>query len=266
MDTGGEHSDQQMKQSRWGFRGMTVRDWLELLIVPLALVVISFIFTAQQDQRQQQIEDQRAEQVTLQEYLDQMGTLLLDRDLHDTKKDSDVRRLARARTLIVLDALESSDRKRRALRFLYETELIQAKPSDEPVLSLSHASLRNFESSTTHLLKGAKLTQATLSGAELPKADLVGTDLSGVQLDGANLSGANLSHAKLCSASLNDDTDLSGAILIGADFSDDQGLWNRGARMSGADLDGANLSRADLTNAEVTKKQLEQARSLEGAT
>jgi len=40
---------------------MTVRDWLDLLIVPLAIVVISLLFTAQQDQRQQQIENQRAE-------------------------------------------------------------------------------------------------------------------------------------------------------------------------------------------------------------
>jgi hypothetical protein len=52
---------EETKQSRWGFRGMTVRDWLQLLIVPLALVVISFLFTTQQDQRQQKIENQRAE-------------------------------------------------------------------------------------------------------------------------------------------------------------------------------------------------------------
>ena len=38
--------------SRWtGFRGMTVRDWLDLLLIPLALVVISFLFITQQDQR-----------------------------------------------------------------------------------------------------------------------------------------------------------------------------------------------------------------------
>ncbi len=52
---------EETKQSRWGFRVMTVRDWLDLLIVSLSLVVISFLFTAQQDQRQQQIENQRGE-------------------------------------------------------------------------------------------------------------------------------------------------------------------------------------------------------------
>ena len=39
-----------------GFRGMTVRDWLQLLIVPFAFVVIGFVLTMQQDARQQQAE------------------------------------------------------------------------------------------------------------------------------------------------------------------------------------------------------------------
>src|SRR5215213_9135640 len=53
--------------SSWtGFRGMTVRDWLDLLVVPLALVVIGFVFSLQQDQRQQAIEDQRAQDNALQ--------------------------------------------------------------------------------------------------------------------------------------------------------------------------------------------------------
>src|SRR5215213_11073906 len=48
--------------SSWtGFRGKTVWDLLQLLIVPLALAVIGLWFAAQQDARQQQIENQRAE-------------------------------------------------------------------------------------------------------------------------------------------------------------------------------------------------------------
>jgi septal ring factor EnvC (AmiA/AmiB activator) len=109
---------------RWtGFRGMTVRDWLQLLIVPFALVVISFLFTAQQDQRQQQIEQQRAEaereleeqraqDQALQAYLDQMSTLLLEKDLRSSDKDSEVRTLARARTLTVLGGWTLAARQR----------------------------------------------------------------------------------------------------------------------------------------------------------
>jgi len=36
---------------------MTVRDWLQLLVVPVALVVIGFVFTMQQDVRQQAREE-----------------------------------------------------------------------------------------------------------------------------------------------------------------------------------------------------------------
>src|SRR5918993_2111824 len=123
---------------------MTVRDWLQLLIVPLALVVIGFLFTAQQDQRQQQIEDQRAQQAqkienqraeaerdlaeqraqdeALQAYLDQMGSLLLERDLRTSKEDSEVRTLARARTLTMLGRLDPSH-KTAAMQFLVEADL-----------------------------------------------------------------------------------------------------------------------------------------------
>jgi hypothetical protein len=105
---------------RWtGFRGMTVRDWLQLLIIPLALVVISFVFTMQQDARQQKIEnqraaaerelaEQRAQDEALQAYLSQMGSLILEKDLRESAEDSEVRALARARTLTVLSRLDAT--------------------------------------------------------------------------------------------------------------------------------------------------------------
>jgi pentapeptide repeat protein len=262
--------------ARTGLGEKTLWDLLQLLIIPLVLAVIGFWFTAQQQAHQQEVEEhraqvereieaQRAEQVTLQAYLDQMGTLLLDRDLRTAAENSDVRRLARARTLVVLDAL-GSDRLGRALRFLVETELIQARPPDRPpIISLKYASLRNFELTGKQLLKDTDLTQATLYGADLTEANLEGTDLSGAHLSKADLSDANLRGAKLSGAYLND-TDLSGADLNGADLSDAQGRFESGARMSGAHLEGADLSGADLTNAEITKDQLQEAGSLEGAT
>jgi hypothetical protein len=47
---------------RWtGFGNKTVWDWLQLLIVLFMLAAIGFWFTAEQDARQQAIEDQRAD-------------------------------------------------------------------------------------------------------------------------------------------------------------------------------------------------------------
>ena len=185
--------------------------------------LITVAFTLQQNTRQDRIEAQRAEvergiqkqhaqQATLQAYLDQMGTLLLDRGLHDSSEDSDVRMLARARTLVVLSAL-SSERQNRVFRFLEETELIQARPPDRPpIISLKYASLHNLELKGKQLLKGSDLTQANLSAADLTEAHLEGTDLSGAHLERANLSGADLGEARLSGAYLRD-SDLSGATL-----------------------------------------------------
>ena len=47
---------------RTGLRGKTGWDWMQLLIVPLALAVIGFVFTIQQDMRQYDIEKKRANQ------------------------------------------------------------------------------------------------------------------------------------------------------------------------------------------------------------
>ena len=262
-----------------GFGEKSGWKWLELLsalAIPVVLAVAGLYFQSQLDQRQRQIEDQRAElereieeqraqQATLQAYLDQMGTLLLDRDLRNSGEDSDVRRLARARTLVVLDAL-GSDRQDRVFRFLAETELIQYRPpARPPVVSLKYASLRDLELTGKQLLRGTDLTQATLSGADLTEAHLEGTDLSGAHMGGADLSGAFLRGARLSGAYLYD-TDLGGANLSGADLSDAEGRFESGARMIRTRLDGADLSGANLTNARVAEEQLREAESLEGAT
>jgi uncharacterized protein YjbI with pentapeptide repeats len=230
---------------RWtGFRGMTVRDWLQLLIVPFALVVISFLFTVQQDQRQQQIENQRAEaerelaerraqDEALQAYLDQMSALLLEKDLRASDEDSEVRTLARARTLTVLGRLDPS-RKTAVMEFLVEAELVQsAEGGREPIIRLSGANLIRVN-----------LSEANLSGAHLSSVDMCEAYLNDAELGEAHLSGAYLCNAE----------------LRGADL--------RGAHLSGADLNGAYLREADLTHVEgVTNEELEQqAYSLEGAT
>jgi hypothetical protein len=240
---------------RWtGFRGMTVRDWLDLLIVPFALVVIGFWFTMQQDARQQEIEDRRAQQAqkienqraeaerelalqraqneALQAYLDQMSSLLLEKDLRGSDKDSNVRNVARARTLTTLAALDPY-RKQKVLRFLDETQLIQpSSPDGEPVIRLSYAEL-----------EGVRLGHiGHLGGFDLQGIVLVNADLSNIHMLNADARGADLREA-----------DLSGADLTNAN-------------LLGANLLRADLTNTDLTDAQVTKEQLEAAKSLKGAT
>src|SRR5215212_1039407 len=197
-----------------GFRNKTVWDWLQLLsalAIPVVLAAAGLWFTAQQDARQQNVEnqraeaerklaDQRAQDEALQAYLNQIGTLLLEKDLRNAQQDSEVRTLARARTLTVLESLDPS-RKTAVMQFLNEAQLIQRVEGSEPIITLSGANL-----------SGANLLHINLSGTKLRRADLSAANLNYANLSDADLSRTDLSHANLRQA------DLSNAILGNANL------------------------------------------------
>jgi hypothetical protein len=186
------------------FGEKTLWDWLQLLsalAIPVVLAVAGFWFTAWQEERQQaieaqrakverDIEDQRAQDTALQAYLDQMTELILERNLRDSKEESEVRTLARARTLTVLGRLDP-DRKRSVVQFLYESDLIR---KGNPIVDLENADLSEADLRLDNLshadLSHADLTGATLSDANLKEADLSGATLLEADLRGAELSGA----------------------------------------------------------------------------
>jgi uncharacterized protein YjbI with pentapeptide repeats len=241
----------------------TLWDWLQLLIVPLALIVIGFWFTVQQDTRQQRIEDQRAaaerelavqraQDEALQAYLNQMGSLLLEKDLRNSEKDSEVRTLARARTVTVIQRLDS-DRNGDVIRFLDEAGLIGREESSIGLLSDADVRGAYFEA----YLRGARLHGVDLRYTDMPNADLRYADLSRAELGQALLFGADLRYADLSNASLLC-VDLSYANLSGADLS--------GTYLRGADLTDADLYDADLSGADVVNEELGQAYRLTRAT
>ena len=263
----------------------TLWDWLQLFVVPLALAAIGYLFTMQQDARQQATDEQRAQEAALQAYLDQMSQLMLNENLRGAE-DSELRTLARARTLTMLARLDGS-RKASVVQFLYESDLIN---TPRPVISLKGASLQAVELSSVNLSGGAFgpvdyesledlcATRATSRATRLvnrldfygpyelpaqvgarfvvirlPNVD--GTDLSGTQLSNANLTWSSLAKADLRKASL-DHANLRNTLLVDADLSD--------ANLRGADLSDANLTGADLTSADLkgatgfTNEELEQ--------
>ena len=162
------------------------------MAIPVVLAAAGLWFTAQQDARQQNIEDRRAQQAqkiedqraaaerelaerraqdeALQAYLSQMGSLLLDKNLRESEEDSEVRTLARARTLTVLSRLDSS-RKSAVMEFLVEAELVQSVEGRGPIIRLGGADLTEAD------LPHASLTAANLRGAEVSQADLSYVDL-----------------------------------------------------------------------------------------
>jgi uncharacterized protein YjbI with pentapeptide repeats len=240
------------------FGEKTLWDWLQLLsalAIPVVLAVAGFWFTALQGERQQaiearranverDIEDQRAQDTALQEYLNQMTELILEKNLRDSKEESEVRTLARARTLTVLGRL-GPDLKRSVVQFLYESHLIR---KGNLIIDLENADLI-----------GADLRLDTLS-----EADLSDANLSEAYMRGANLSNANLAFATLAFVTLLE-ADLRGADLSSADLSEANLSYAnlneadlRGAKLSNATLLEADLRGANLSGAKgVTKRQLE---------
>src|SRR5215208_4473014 len=263
MNTDREHSEQQTKKSRWGFRGMTVRDWLPVggaLLVPLVIALGSWAITWQleklENQRaeaERELAEQRAQDEALQAYLDQMSHLILDRQLLEVEQGDLVHTLAQARTSTAILRLDA-EHNESVTHFLI-TSGLSVRSKDSP-----------------RLLRGSTLSHAKLSGAHLANADLGDADLSGADLSNAlllnanlivaDLSGADLSNALLDNADLVADlsnADLSGASLLGADLSRAD---LSEANLNGADLENANLSGADgITNAELEQQTV----SLEGA-
>jgi hypothetical protein len=192
------------------YRRRTFWDWLDLLIVPAVLALGGVWFAAQQDARQEEASNQRAQLAALEDYLDQIGTLLLDRGLGSSDAPEGVKDLARARTLTILDML-SAERKPRVLAFLHEMELIQADPlaQEKPIISLKFADLPEVRLVRRHLLKSADLEQADLRKAKLYKAVLSNTNLRKANLTGAKLRKADLTGADLTKANLRDAKGIS---------------------------------------------------------
>jgi uncharacterized protein YjbI with pentapeptide repeats len=104
----------------------------------------------------------------LQAYLGQMTELLLEKGLRTSSPDSEVRVVARSRTLTTLEGLDG-ERKGIVLAFLQEANLISQGPT--------------FSKSTSVI---------SLEGANLSGTILWNTNLGGVDLRGANLRNADL--------------------------------------------------------------------------
>jgi uncharacterized protein YjbI with pentapeptide repeats len=274
------------------FGGKTLWDWLQLLIVPVVLSLITVAFALWQDIRQDQIENkrakaerelavQRAQDEALQAYFDQMSTLILEKDLRHADVRDEAPTVARARTLAVLVRLDPS-RKAAVIQFLADAGLVQGRGAylaqatgEGEVGQRGEGMEEAFKGIPVISLSGADLSGADLSelggGFPVLSGDSSGMYYSGGSGTGPYLSGADLSYADLSGANLHF-AFLNGANLENADLS--------GANLSDTSLNGANLLRADLSGADLRQdeampgrmseeegKQLKkQAASLKGAT
>jgi PAS domain-containing protein len=188
--------------------GGAARDWVALLLVPLALAGVGYVYTSYETRRTRAVEQTRAEEARLGTFLDEMNDLIFDHNLRASQPGADVRRVAWTRTLTVLLNM-SSERKRRPLKAVYELDLVSRA---NPIISLDQADLDHAVLSEA-VLPGIDLHGVYLRSADLTGGDLRGADLSGARLDEADLSGANLSGADVTRQQLDRARSLAGTVM-----------------------------------------------------
>jgi uncharacterized protein YjbI with pentapeptide repeats len=284
-----------------GLRGKTIWDWLQLLIVPVALAVVAFLFnrstssaeqanTQKRYENDQKIADGKQKDELLQTYLDRMSELLLNHNLRRSESSTEVRYIAQARTLTIFPQLDAKH-KSSIILFLRNAGLIDK--GDDNIIDLSGADLSGIDLSGVSLdlirLSNTNMSGADLSGAYLMQADLRGANLSGANLYRSSLLGADLStgtrREKVSESSvaheIPGETDLSGAnlqraFLIGANLHGAKLIGAKlhetvlvdaqivAARLNDVDLSGASLEAADLSGSDLYGANLTEAK-LKGA-
>lgn len=213
----------------------TLWDWLQLLVVPVAIAVGVYWLNRAEGRHKLHVEESRASEEmrekALADFFKSMTEMLLKNGLLESVKGSPVRAIARSRTFSVLPRLDGV-RKGVLLQFLFECGLIT---KGKTVIELWAGASEDGKN------RGADLSRADLSNMSLPEANLHGVILRNADLSTADLWGADLGEADLSSA------DLGHAMLFQAD-------------LAGALLTGANLWAADIE-----ASQLKEAAKLTGA-
>jgi Pentapeptide repeats (8 copies) len=179
-------------------------DWLGLLSAPVFVSALPFVFRGPRDHGEAKqpeqggsplaVTEERQQQGALEAYLDHMLELLLNKRLVGSPPGSEVREVARARTLTTLRRV-GTQHKGEVLRFLCDAGLIER---EKTIVDLRGADLRGAD------LRDVKLPRTNLSGVDLSGANLRGGDLSGADLSGSRLGGADTTGTNLGGATLND--------------------------------------------------------------
>ena len=179
----------------------TLWDWLQLLSAPVFVTALPFVFSGPQSQddhkvaeRQSEVDlqvaDDQKQESELEAYQNYILELLLDKNLGGSQPGSDVRKVAKSRTLTALRRV-GKNHKGELLQFLYEAGLIY---KGKVIVELHGADLRGAD------LSNARLSGADLSGADLSETRLNGSDISNANLNGANLRGAIYTNVPLSNA------------------------------------------------------------------
>lgn len=216
----------------------TLFDWLDLLIIPLSLGLLGWLYKEAEKTKTMKTEQERARNETLNSFINVMTDLLQNQNLSNNPS-SQIRAIAKTRINMALSNLDGA-RKGQVLQFLFESELIKITPK----LRLIGA---NFNDS---ILDQIVLYDSEIRGVNFKNASIKNANLNGIVFNSSNFEGAN----------------LSGSLVVSADFgyTNLTGCKLKNMDLTSVDFEGANLSNANLKGSKIKQAQLDSILNKKG--
>lgn len=232
-----------------GYRsGKYLWDWLEVIIVPLALTLIGIYFNARQKQSEVEMEKRKIAESKIKEqenelsqYFDKMSKLMLRDGLSKENASPEARSIARSITTEVLRKISVAYAPK-VIQYLYENRLIE---KENCKVDLSGVRLDKID------LSKKNFSGINLSGIEIYIGNLSGADFSNSDLSGAVLFQCNLKNSKFIGSDISS-TDFKSCNLVWADFRNSEG--------SHADFSFTYMFETIFANANLPNSEYFQAR------
>lgn len=218
-------------------------DWMDLLIVPILIAITVWWLGWLDNQNQIKIDNEKAQRESLNEFFKTISFYLLDKNLRNSKIESEIRSLARSRTIEFISRADSK-RKGAILQFLFESALINS----DPVINLNGVRFDNSDFKFLSL-KGVKL-----AGIYFKNCDFSNSNFFDSNFAASDFSGSNFSLAKF------DNCNIAGAKFT---FAKMRGIELRNTDLSQTFIDGVDFHNADLSKSIMKKEQLEKLKNKE---
>ncbi len=209
----------------------TLFDWLRIVILPLSLALLGWIYKESEKAKQNLKEVEKNKKAAYQSFIDKIYGLIKDHNL-STNPTTDTRALAFNYLNNALSELDNL-MKGQLVQFLYQCNLIDSDPK-------------------------LRLVGANFSPTNMDAIILTSAEIRGAYFSDSSIKNAKLSHACFNSCDFSN-TDFSGSTVDNTDFSYSK---MNGVKLINMDLrsvnfEGVELEKADLTGSKITQVQLD---------
>lgn len=191
----------------------TLWDWLDLLIVPVSIGVVGWIYKEyEKSKEERRIKEDKYNDI-LDSYFKNISDLILNSNLTKNKKNKKSKKIARTRTIIALEELDG-ERKGQILQFLRETKLL--KKIDILGANFSEG---DFEGLVlrNQIIKGVNFKNSNFDNSYLDGTQFISCDLDSCSFSNSSLKNVDFNYSKLNNSTIRN-TDVTTVKFEGAEL------------------------------------------------